>query len=60
MLQRLGRGGMAEASELDHHLLDRDVAARHFASVVGDDADTNGEVRREMELQSLAKFSIRT
>jgi serine/threonine protein kinase len=57
VLDRLGDGGMAEVFRAHDELLDRDVAVKVFRSIPDDAGDTNGEVRREMELQALARLS---
>ncbi|MDT4913416.1 MAG: eukaryotic-like serine/threonine-protein kinase [Pseudonocardiales bacterium] len=57
VLDRLGLGGMAEVFRAHDDLLDRDVAVKVFRTGVAGDDDTHGEVRRELELQSLARLS---
>jgi serine/threonine protein kinase len=58
VLDRLGQGGMADVFRAHDELLDRDVAVKVFRTVpqVGD-VDTQAELRRELELQSLAQLS---
>jgi hypothetical protein len=57
VIDRLGRGGMAEVFRAHDELLDRDVAVKVFKTGMDGDDDTHGEVRRELELQSLARLS---
>jgi serine/threonine protein kinase len=57
VLDRLGNGGMAEVFRAHDELLDRDVAVKVFKSPMDPDGQTLGEVRRELELQSLARLS---
>jgi hypothetical protein len=48
---------MAEVFRAHDELLDRDVAVKVFKTGMDGDDDTHGEVRRELELQSLARLS---
>lgn len=57
VLDRLGNGGMAEVFRAHDELLDRDVAVKVFKTAMDPDGQTLGEVRRELELQSLARLS---
>ena len=58
VVDRLGQGGMADVFRAHDELLDRDVAVKVFRTPpqVGD-VDTQAELRRELELQSLAQLS---
>ena len=58
VLDRLGQGGMAEVFRAHDELLDRDVAVKVFRTAPqAGEGDTQAEVRRELELQSLARLS---
>ncbi|HKC29279.1 MAG TPA: protein kinase [Jatrophihabitans sp.] len=57
VLDRLGDGGMAEVFRAHDELLERDVAVKVFRSITAGAEDTHGELRREMELQALARLS---
>jgi tRNA A-37 threonylcarbamoyl transferase component Bud32 len=57
VLDRLGGGGMAEVFRAHDELLDRDVAVKVFRTVRDPDADGHAELRRELELHSLARLS---
>jgi eukaryotic-like serine/threonine-protein kinase len=57
VLDCLGRGGMAEVFRAHDDLLNRDVAVKVFKTVMDADGSTNGDARRELELQSLAQLN---